>query len=476
MKQFLIYTLLFLALGVFSLANTLAQQTKQMVETAPKVVPPATEEMQHPEFWIARLKKPDAVVMTPQQISDLNKKNLTRPYDLKDVDGNSFSFLSTVIDKDNSVGIQFYLENPLSIKSFPGDSLRVRLERHEKSINFARMYDRRRMRYDELEIKEIEDRINAGAIPNSITPRYGILVAHTLNRVLPSNEVMYGSPDGWTDSNQSTALDTFSPVAVLHASPNADWYYVRSELAFGWIPAGNVAFGSPKEIEQYTNSKDFIVSLVHKVPVYSDKEFKNFATDLYMGEKAKLTKKTSEGYQVVIPSRKGNASLEFITAWVKPDAKVNVGYQAYTQRNVLNTIFSLLYRPYGWADQSNERDCCGTQKAVLRTCGILTGRWTSHELHSSDHVYAFPRNTPKEVKYKYLDTCESGITLIGNAGHIIMYLGKVDDKYFVIHQGGYGYTDDKGVRRPYERVNVNDSELEGGSNVNGWTEITEMKP
>ncbi|MDP2984735.1 MAG: SH3 domain-containing protein [Candidatus Latescibacter sp.] len=476
MKLSLSSTILFLALCVFSFTNAQAQQSQQKVDNAPKVVPPATEEMQHPEFWIARLQNPDAVVLNPQQIAELNKKNLTRPYDLKDVNGNPFSFLPTVINKDNTVGVQFYLENPLSMKSFPGDSLRVRLQRHSKSINFARMYDRRRMRYDELEIKEVEDRINTDAIANTITPRYGILVAHTLNRALPTNEAGYGSPDGWIDSIQSTALDAFSPVAVLHASPNADWYYARSELAFGWIPAVNVAFGSPKEIENYMNSKDFIVSLVHKVPLYSDKEFKNFATDLYMGEKAKLTKKTSEGYQVVIPVRKGNASLEFITGWVKPDAKVNVGYQSYTQRNILNTIFSLLYRPYGWADQSYERDCCGTQRVVLRTFGILTGRWTTHELHSSDHVYAFPRNTPKEEKYKYLATCEPAITLIGNPGHIIMYIGTVDGKYFVIHQGGYSYTDDQGVRRAINRVNVNDTELEGGSNVNQWSEITEMKP
>jgi hypothetical protein len=476
MKLFLGSMVLFLTICVFSLANAQGQQTKPVTDNAPQVVPPATAEMQKAEYWISRCKNPDAVFLNPQQIAELNKKNLTRPYECKDVNGNPYSFLATCIQKDNTVGDQFYIENPLTIKSFPGDSLRVRLQRHSKAVNYARMYDRRRMRYEELQIKEVEDRINADAIQNTITPRYGILVMHTLNRSLPSSEAMYGGPEGWLDMIQSTALDTFTPVAVLHSSTNADWDYVRSELAFGWIQAVNVAFGSPKEIEQYVNSKDFIVSLVHKVPVYLDKDFKNFATDLYMGEKAKLTKKTSSGYQIVIPNRKGNATVEFVTAWVKPDASVNVGYQSYTQRNVLNTIFTLLGRPYGWADQSNERDCCGTQRAVLRTFGIMTGRWTSHQLHSSDHVYAFARGTTKDVKYKYLDTCEPGITLMGNGGHIIMYLGKVDDKYFTIHQGGYSYNDDKGVRRLIQRVNVNDTELEGGSNVNGFTEITEFKP
>ncbi|MFA6472456.1 MAG: SH3 domain-containing protein, partial [Candidatus Latescibacterota bacterium] len=463
MKLWLRSIFLFLAVGVFSsLGNT---QSQQKIEPAPKIIAPATEEMQHPEFWIARLKNPDALIMTQQQINELNIKNQTRPYDLKDVNGNPFSFLPTITYKDNTLGLQYHLEDPLTIKSFPGDSLRVRLERHQKSFNLANMYERRRTKFDDLLIRDIEEKTNINAVPNTITPRYGILVAHTLNRALPTNDPVHGSPDSYHDSIQSTALDSFTPIAVLHTSPNADWYYVRSVLAFGWIPAEKVAFGSPKEIEQYVNAKDFIVSLVHKVPIYSDSEFKNFATDLYLGEKAKLVKKTSAGYQIVIPARRGDASLEFITGWVKPDAKVNVGYQAYTQRNLLNTAFSLLYRPYGWADQDNERDCCGMQRSVLRTFGILTGRWTTMELHSSDHVFAFDtKNTTKDVKYKYLATCQPAITFVGHPGHVNMYIGTVDGNYFVIHQSGYLYTDDKGVRRVVNRVNVNDTELEGGSN------------
>jgi hypothetical protein len=469
-------TLAGLVLWIVTAGVVLSQQQRPRAEAAPRVVPPATEEMQRAEFWISRIQNPDRVIMTPVQIDELNKKNHSRPYDLKDVNGNPFSFLSTIINKDNTIGLQFYLENPLALKSFPSDSLRVRLERHRKSFNLANMYDRRQVRLDPDQVREIDERINMNGIPDKIVPQYGILVAHTLNRALPTNEAIYGGPGGWTDPIQSTALDMCMPVAVLHSSPNRDWYYVRSEIAFGWVPAVNVAFGSPKAIGDYVNAKDFIVATEHKVPVFADRAFASFITDFYMGARLKLTKKSQTGYQVVVPVRKPGGDCEFITGWVRPDARVSVGYQSYTQRNILNTIFTLLYRPYGWADERYERDCCGTQRVVLRTFGIFTGRWTTMELHSSDHVYAFPRDTTKEEKYKYLDTCEPAITLMGDPGHVIMYLGKVDGKYYVIHQSGYFYTDSEGVQRFVGRVNVNDTELEGGSNVNSLTEITEIKP
>jgi len=57
-----------------------------------------------------------------------------------------------------------------------------------------------------------------------------------------------------------------------------------------------------------------------------------------------------------------------------------------------------------------------------------------------------------------------------------MYLGKADGKYYFIHQSGYGYNTDDGTRVMVQRVNVNDAELPGGSNVGTWTEISEFKP
>ncbi len=56
--------------------------------------------------------------MTPAQIDELNKKNRTRSYDLKDVNGAPFTFLPTIVYKDSTLGIQFHLMDPLSLKSF----------------------------------------------------------------------------------------------------------------------------------------------------------------------------------------------------------------------------------------------------------------------------------------------------------------------------------------------------------------------
>jgi len=131
-------------------------------------------------------------------------------------------------------------------------------------------------------------------------------------------------------------------------SKDSDWLYVKSEYSIGWVPAANVAVGLVKEIRSLAEPDYFIVAIAHKVPVYADRECKTWISDIYMGAQLKLKNKSPSGYNVLVPFRGSDGSLKTVNGWVKQDADVNVGFQHYTQRNVITTIFRLLNRPYDW--------------------------------------------------------------------------------------------------------------------------------
>ncbi len=82
----------------------------------------------------------------------------------------------------------------------------------------------------------------------------------------------------------------------------------------------------------------------------------------------------------------------------------------------------------------------------------------------------------KEKKYKLLKGCEPGICLIGSKQHVIIYPGEVNGRHYVIHQTGYDYEEDNEKVMMVRRVNVNDTELPGRSNVDTWTYITLLNP
>ncbi len=457
-----------------------AETSETAHENAPKVTPRTTEEMQTPGYWISRLSgDPDRVIMTPARIQELNAetRNLTRKLEtMRDIDGKPYT-IDGVVRYNDVTGAQYAVVNPLEIAVFPGDSLRARLATHRRHFENNEFYDHRQMKFDDDKKAELHEKTDTGSIPDRIIPRYGIITNHTNCRVLPTDEIAYGKPGQWyVRGLQGASCDVAMPLAVLHASKNRDWYYVRTEVAFGWVRAADVALGSREEIAAYVDSRDFIVALDHAVPVFSDSRFDTFLTDLYLGSKMQLVNKTAAGYHVRAPFRAANGSMVIADGWVRPDAKVSVGYQPFTQRNMLNTLFNILYRPYSWNDAYHEWNCCGYIRAVLRTFGMKMGSWPAFQLHYSDNAIVFPAKTPREVKYRHLESCDPGICLVGSDGHILVYLGTVDGYRYVIHMGGYDYTGEDGTVMMYRRVNVNHTELEGGYNIDDWTKISPLIP
>ena len=452
-----------------------AQEQKKLV-AAPNIIPPATAEMQRPGFWIARIQgDPDKVIMTPGQIREFNRKNRARSLERKDINGVTHT-IDDVLVQGNFLGIHLRLEDPLTIKSITGDSLRVWFKRTRDYVKSGVFWDRRQLPYPEDAKNELLDALNEESLPAVVHPRYGILVRNTFNRVVPTYEMVYTQQYGWLQMFQNADLDAGMPVAILHMSKNGDWYYVKSEYAFGWVSADNVAEGSIQEIKRLAEPDDCIVALAHKIPVYADREFKTWITDFYQSTRLPLVKKSNSGYEVRVPFRQADGSLKGVIGWVKPGADVNIGFQPYTQRNVITTIFRLLNRPYGWTGTDHERDCVGTIRSVFRTFGIFVPRWTTFELYYTDHVTVFTADTPKEVKYRYLDQCEPGITVCGFNGHVVLYLGEVNGIHYVIHQNGYSYHDADGNEIRVGRVSVNHTEIEGGADITRWTELSVFKP
>jgi hypothetical protein len=79
-------------------------------------------------------------------------------------------------------------------------------------------------------------------------------------------------------------------------------------------------------------------------------------------------------------------------------------------------------------------------------------------------------------KYRLFEGCEPGITICGFNGHIMMYLGAVGTDHFVIHSNGYSYHDANGDEYRVARTAVTDLELEGGSDLRQFTNISVYKP
>ncbi len=188
-------------------------------ENAPRLSPNVTEEMLHPQFWIANLKgDPDRVILAPAQISELNRVNRAKSYEFTDINGKKYNLL----------GRNSYLtDDPLSITSIPGDSVRAIMEQRLTAFERGASYDFRKKRLDAADKRKIIEKTRHTEIPKVIIPRYGILVCPSQNMKYPTSEEFWPSPESWISNNSFSSLDAASPVAALHTSEDGDWYYVR---------------------------------------------------------------------------------------------------------------------------------------------------------------------------------------------------------------------------------------------------------
>ncbi len=431
---------------------------------APRLSPNVTEEMRSPDFWVKKLKgDPDQVIMTPAQISELNMRNRKKSYEFTDEKGNKNSIVLSICD-------------PLAIQSIPGDDIRGVMNLWRTTLENKEYFDFRHKKYDTAMKKKLIEATQADRIPDLIVPRYGILTAQSQNKIFPTDDEAWDQPGGGTTNFSISSLDVGSTVAVLHESRGGDWYFVKSSFLLGWVPATNVAFGSAAEIGDYVNAKDFIVVTSGKVPVYSDANPGCFLNDFYMGAKLKLVRKAVDGYHVLAPFRRPDGSFEAVRARVKPDAGVSVGFQPFTRRNMLKTFFNKLDDPWSNGDYKEGRNCCGTVRGVLLTFGILTLNSQVVQLHSSDHVISFPKTMTKTAKYDSIRKCEPALTFIGSDDHIALYLGEVNGRHYVIHSTGSDYKARDGTTMLLRRVNINDTELEGSSQVDNLTTFCVLKP
>jgi hypothetical protein len=261
------------------------------------------------------------------------------------------------------------------------------------------------------------------------------------------------------DLFQAMSMRVGKPVAILHESVNGDFYYVETPFQRGWIAAENVALGTREEVRKLAADKNFLMAAAHRVPVYGDPGFKNFARYLYYASTMPLLRKDAKVYVVRMPYRKPDSSIGIASGYIRPDADVHVGWLPYTKKNVIVQIFKLLNQPYGWLDQDNKRACSGTMHALLQCFGIEVGALPSFILFASDHMVYYDPKMSVEEKTKAVENLEPVITMAGNAGHIVLLLGKAKNgKLFFMHQAGWGY-EENGQQYIVNRTSLNPADF-----------------
>ena len=128
------------------------------------------------------------------------------------------------------------------------------------------------------------------------------------------------------------------------------------------------------------------------------------------------------------------------------------GFLPCTAENILKLAFSMLGEVYGWGGSLDSRDCSMMVHDIFACFGICLPKDTTglQSLTGMD-IFMDLTSYSKEEKEQILTRLRPGAVL-GFPGHVMIYLGKTGQDYYVISQTGHFY---QKTDTGFEKVTVN---------------------
>ncbi|MBE6744455.1 MAG: hypothetical protein E7569_09570 [Ruminococcaceae bacterium] len=381
-----------------------------------------TPEMLQAQYWVGRIQNANAVILSQDQIQSFN------------------------IATRETLGSGVMYDLSSYGDTIAGSELKNLIE-SQASVPSGEWYVDGKM-LEAAYWQGLQSQLNLGNIGSENPVRFGVTVHRTSVRSFPTKDVVTDeATDLAYDILQETALLCNEPVVVLHESANGLWYYAVSGYYRGWVPAADIAlFQNKTQWEQARVHRDFLVVTGSRVRLeqtpYSDALSE---LELSMGTVMDLVKKEQipstvfervpmNNYVIKLPTRQAYGMVKYEYALLPMNRDVSVGYLPYTRANVLTQSFKMLGDTYGWGGMLNARDCSSLTYEVYKCFGFQLPRNSGDQGNIPCLTYDFTGKTTAQRK-QILDQLKPG-SILNQPGHITLYLGKVDGRYYVINSTG----------------------------------------
>lgn len=405
--------------------------------TASRQLPHVSIEMEDPEFWIKKIDNPDRVLLTPEEIQKMNEENSKRQElylcQVKD--------LKEEWDKEEIVTL--FKED---WEGF-GQTEEVRYGRYDRPL-------------DEAFWTKLKRNLNQESLKERNRILFGLIVKRTDIRVFPTDELSMATPSHYEfDRFQHSSISPGIPIGIYHSSKDRLWAYVQTPFIRGWVRMSDLAIAQDKrEVVEYEESKERLVMTGNVVHVFGSPSLQRTiflaqmgtsfpALDLSQTRPAPSSDRgntvqglpgrsesemTGPTYVIKVPFREIDGKLTFRRAYIPKDDDIHRGFLPYTQRNMARQAFKMLHQPYGWGEMFGGRDCSRFIMDLFATFGIVMPRNSKLQATIGVSLALVEGKTIKE-KAEILDRAIPLATLLRLPGHIMLYLGKENGRYYAIH-------------------------------------------
>ena len=406
---------------------TKESETKALPDTDYiRLISGVTPEMMTPDYWIKGTD--DKVQMTAEQIDEFNNTNkgVIKASDGKTVLPHPDDYEETL---DGKVLRLFLKDNS---KSVPKDPAQYYLNGKQTTEDYW---------------KNLVALSNIDGVPDEIKVRYAFTTKRMTVRLFPTEDrVFKGKSDKYFDYNLFSECMPYMPVVVLHESTDGKYLYVVFDSFAAWVRKDAIAFCADKADWQARKSPDRRLVVTAREIRLGNDPYNSLTSNLAlpMGTSmelvpadkapASINQRTTYGnYIVKVPTRGSDGNVKDAYVLIPMTDDVNVGYLPMTSANIVKQAFKLLGDRYGWGGDLQANDCTGITREIYRCFGLLLTRTGQS---NSKGVYRVDMSKMNEKqKLEVIGKLSPG-SLVSMPGHMMIYLGTVDGKPYVISACG----------------------------------------
>ena len=256
--------------------------------------------------------------------------------------------------------------------------------------------------------------------------KYAITVRNSNMRVLPTYKPIFYDPDlpgeGFPfDYNQNSAVKINTPLFVSQYSKDGAWVFVESNFALGWIGINDIAF-IDKGLINRIKSSTLGVSVKDDTPLYVDKIFKSH---IKLGTLFPMI----DGKYVIF-GKDENLNAKVLPVQSSFIEKLPIEFDIL---NAGKVAFELLDEPYGWGGLLSSRDCSSMTRDFFAPFGIYLKRNSYGQTKSGLYI-PLDDLSDEEKKKSIIQKGKPFTTLLYLKGHVMLYIGRLENEPLVMHQ------------------------------------------
>jgi cell wall-associated NlpC family hydrolase len=413
-----------LALGLVAAFASAAFARDPVVATPAHGVPGITEAQLDPAYWVAALgAAADRVLLDPAAIAAANARMQASDPTLFDLAALPASVPATQAR-----------EWIASLSSAPTKTL----------------YDERHAVVPKATLDGLVDALALDKLADANTLRHALVVERASLRTFPTDLRVFTSQDDTDiDRFQESALFPGTPVAVVHESRDGKWAFVVSPRYRAWIERSRIAEGPRETVLAFANPAAYRLVTGAKVRTVFTPELPQASeVVLDMGTRLPLADVPPDvpvngqhpysAHIVQLPLRNADGSLRIAPALVPRIADTAAAPLPLTRANLVRQSFKFLGERYGWGHDYGDRDCSGFVSEVYASMGVLLPRNTGDQARSPTLAKTrFDASSTRAQREASVAALQVG-DLVYIPGHVMMVLGFVDGRPYVIHDTNGG--------------------------------------